>query len=165
LISTGGCVGGVGCGNGVLDVGELCDGLFFVGGSNRCVDYSGEFISGFLGCVGCQVSTQNCVGAPVGYDSVFFTGGELSCSSCRISTFGCEGVGGGSCGDGFINIGEHCDGLLFVGGVSLCSDYNSDFTGGVLDVGELCDGLLFVGGVSLCSDYNSDFTGGVLGWL
>jgi len=75
--------------------------LFFVGGSNRCVDYSGEFISGFLGCVGCQVNTQDCVGAPVGF-----------------------------CGDGFINIGEECDGVRF-GNVDECSDFD-DFVSGVL---------------------------------
>jgi len=33
----------------------------------------------------------------------------------------------------------------------------------VLDVGESCDGGLFVDGVSLCSDYSVDFTGGLLG--
>jgi len=76
----------------------------------------------------------------------------------------CGGVSGGSCGDGFINIGEECDGVKF-GSVDECSDFvdfvsgvlrcsscrlstggcvaGPDCGNGVVDVGESCDGVNF----------------------
>jgi len=47
-----------------------------------CVDFDVSFTGGLLDCVGCQISTLGCVGAPVGF-----------------------------CGDGVINDGELCDGV------------------------------------------------------
>jgi len=114
----------------------------------------------------CQLSTEGCGGVSGGScgdgfinigeecdgvkfgsvdecsDFVDFVSGVLSCSSCRISTFGCECVGGGSCGDGVVDVGESCDGTNFDG------------------IGEHCDGDLF-GVVDECSDFD-DFVSGVL---
>jgi len=126
-LSTEGCggVSGGSCGDGFINIGEECDGDLF-GVVDECSDF----------------------------DSVSFTSGDLSCSSCRISTFGCEGVvGGGSCGDGVVAVGEQCDG----------SDLNGVGCGnGVLDVGETCDGLFFVGGSNRCVDYSGEFISGFL---
>jgi len=39
-LSTGGCVAGPDCGNGVVDVGESCDGVNFDGIGGGCSEYS-----------------------------------------------------------------------------------------------------------------------------
>jgi len=162
-LDTGGCNERSNCGNGVVDVGEHCDGFNFGPLDGSCV----------------------------GYDGVFFTGGLLTCSSsCRISTSSCSGILGGSCGDGIINLGEECDrdvvsgGFIF-GTIDECSDYLSfvdgplrcssschldtsrcnavaDCGNGIVDVGESCDGVNFDGASGECFDYSAFFSGGLL---
>jgi len=57
-----------------------CDGSLFAGGSSLCVDFDVSFTSGLLACgVSCQIDTQGCVGAPVGFcgDGVINDAGVL----------------------------------------------------------------------------------------
>jgi len=205
-IDTSSCVERPNCGNSFLDSGEECDGLIF-GSIDQCIDI-GSYNGGNLGCTsdcrldisGCIIDTTSCGDGFVngeeqcdGSDlnglssdcvdfSSSFVGGLLSCTSgCLLSTVGC--VESPTCGNGFIDSGETCDGGLFVGGSNSCSDYDVSFTSGLLacdgcqidtsgcvevpacgngflDVGEGCDGLIF-GLVDECTDF-TDFIGGDL---
>jgi len=196
---------------GVIDVGEECDGVVF-GVVDECVDFV-EFAGGVLSCTGdCRLDTSGCVvEEPVsfcgdgvadvdeqcdGFDlhglsslcsdfSSSFVSGVLSCTGgCVLSTSGCvERV---ACGNGFLDVGESCDGVVFAGGSSLCSDFDSGFSSGVLSCtglcevdtsgcggapvgfcgdgvingGELCDSFTF-GLVDECVDF-TQYEGGVL---
>jgi len=97
-----------GCGDGIIQAGEQCDGTNF-----------GTTITG------CS-----------NFDS--FTDGTLSCNvlTCQFDTTQCTGGNGvGVCGDNIVNIGETCDGDAVSGDwgpITSCNDFDS-FTGGILD--------------------------------
>jgi len=209
FLDTGGCLDVPTCGNGVIDLGEDCEENLF-GSIDECVDYP-EFNFGVLICssLTCQLDTSGCREKPncgngiidsgescdgvnlgpldgscASYDPLFFTGGDLRCSSsCQLDSSQCFGVSGGSCNDGFVNVGEECendhfgaidecsDFVDFVGGTLLCSSCRLNTNGcvagpdcgnGVVDVGESCDGVNFGSVGGNCNDYSSFFSGGVL---
>jgi len=93
------------CGNGLVELGETCDGTNF---SNlNCSDFN-DFTAGNLICNNeCQINTSNCTG----------------------------GNSGGFCGDGIIQTGETCDnvsiGVYNYTGL-LCTDFDT-FQGGFLN--------------------------------
>jgi len=61
-LDTSGCRERANCGNGLVDVGESCDGVDFGLLDGSCASYSSSFESGVLGCDGnCLISTENCV--------------------------------------------------------------------------------------------------------
>jgi hypothetical protein len=89
-----GCAGFL-CGNGVVDLGDLCD----------CGNQGVNCTSGQLDGKTCADFTSP-AGGP-------FTGGTLACyspSNCAFDTSGCT-----YCGDGAINGGESCDGAALGG--------------------------------------------------
>jgi hypothetical protein len=134
--------GGDGCGNGMVDAGEECDGRDLDG--EGCV--SQGFLGGTLFCTDdCTLDTGSCVSASCGNgeiggieecDGAFtgsatcqtegFAGGELLCTKdCTLDTSGCTNA---ACGDGAIDAGEACDGVE-LGGEDCVSQ---GFIGGAL---------------------------------
>jgi hypothetical protein len=122
-----------GCGNGVVDPGEDCDGAIPAGVTCSA---SGPNRAGELKCQPdiCKYDTSNCVPAPSvcgngqietgeacdivvppsatcsGIDNT--TVGELKClPNCQLDTSSCRP---GTCGDGVIGAGEECDGPMFM---------------------------------------------------
>ena len=81
-IDTSGCFGTTGlCGNGILNIGELCDGNNF-GAIKGCTDYPG-FIGGNLKCTpSCQIDTSACVKSPVCGNKVCEKGEANQCPIC-----------------------------------------------------------------------------------
>ena len=143
------------CGNNKLDTGEICDGSNFGAISDlSCKSYSSLFMNGTIKCIGCSISTNDCIPKPVP-----------------------------KCGDGIVNLpGEQCDASTF-GIINKCTQY-TNFVGGILrcdddclldtsdciqrptcgnsqlDPDEACDGNAF-GAIDGCNDYSS-FSGGTL---
>lgn len=133
-LDTSGCTPAAKCGNGVIDVGEECDGDDLGPVSENCADYH----------------------------PALFTYGKIRCKDCYLDTLECEGVPG-ECGDAVLNPGESCDhngpvlGAVkeciefpnFIGGNLSCNTYCELDTGectpeplcgnGRVDKGELCD--------------------------
>ncbi len=202
------------CGNDVINPGETCDGIDW-GSITGCSNFD-VFTSGNLECYApetsneCQFDTSSCIGTGSycgdgvidagetcdGSDwgsitdcSNFdvFTGGSLSCGTdCQFDTTQCTGPPPGVCGDGVINTGETCDGIvwgpitscndfdLFTGGSLSCDSTTCQFdtsrcTGGpggycgndIIDAGETCDGSSDWGPITSCNDFDL-FTGGTL---
>ena len=125
----------IGCGNGVKDPGEVCDGDDF--GGLTCQDIG--FFGGELGCSGCQLDKGECTLPPPGEEPECGNGvkepgegcdgddvgdltcedlglaGELGCGqSCNLDLSGCYSVGepgkGENCGNGRLDPFESCDG-------------------------------------------------------
>ncbi len=157
FLDTTRCIPKPKCGNGIIDSGEECDGINLGPLNGQCTNYASSF-----------------------------TGGTLTCSSnCKIDTSNCQGIPGGSCNDGFINIGEKCDGTRLGSVITTCTSY-SDFVSGtitctgncqlnttgcapkppcsnrLIDPGEECDtdNLGFLN--SSCSQYSPYFRGGTI---
>jgi len=154
-LDTGSCLVAPTCGNSFVDEGEQCDGVNFGGVSTSCASYSSSFESGELDCDG----------------------------NCRLSTLNC--VERNPCGNGVIDTGEGCDGLVF-GGIDECVDIEG-FDGGVIscgsecqldtsgcfnqadlcgnnvvESGEQCDGVDLNGVPSSCAVFDSNFVSGVV---
>ncbi|HQL56825.1 MAG TPA: hypothetical protein PLN07_04390 [Myxococcota bacterium] len=126
---TSACTTGTGvCGDGILDVGEQCDGTNLNG--HTCVTRG--FGGGELGCSSlCRFDTSGCTAPPAdcgngkidGYEQCDgsnlnghtckthgFGGGELACTSaCRFDMSACTAPPP-NCGNGEIDRGEQCDG-------------------------------------------------------
>lgn len=145
-----------GCGDGIIQPGEQCDGANW-GPIDACADFD-SYTGGTLSCdpVLCRFNVSQCTG----------------------------GTPGAVCGDGVINAGEQCDGAAW-GPISACSDFDT-FSGpglacgadchfdtsacippgagacgnGIIDPGESCDGLYW-GNITQCTDLGS-FTSGPL---
>jgi len=56
---TSGCRERANCGNGIVDVGEQCDGSYFGPLDGSCVGYAG-FVDGVLRCDRCRLDTSRC---------------------------------------------------------------------------------------------------------
>lgn len=155
--------GGVeGCGNGVADDGETCDGqdlrgetcigLGFSGGgalscrdtcdhydTSGCVTYCGDGLAGGTEvCDGSQLNFETCEG-------LGFYAGQLSCdASCLYDTADCLG----RCGDGIVDFGpEDCDGTnlalhtcvtegFYLGTLACDASCNFDTSGCLLECGD-----------------------------
>ncbi len=114
-----------GCGNGLLDLGEQCDGgqlqdatcsslgYYNLLGQLRCsavCTYDASFCGGRCGdmmvdsadgeeCDGVQLNGNSC-------QTLGFAGGALACSTdCRFDTSNCTSA----CGNGYMETGEACD--------------------------------------------------------
>lgn len=153
---TSGCVS-PGCGDAVLDNGELCDGANLDG--QDCTTVGGGFRGGALACnATCDGwDTTGCLDAICG-DAVLhgdelcdgvnldgqdcatigagFTRGSLACGA------GCDdwdttGCVVGSCGDGVLDATELCDTSELVG--EDCVSLGQGFLGGTLGCGVFCD--------------------------
>ncbi|MEK7137557.1 MAG: hypothetical protein AAB853_04725, partial [Patescibacteria group bacterium] len=145
------------CGNGVVNIGESCDGSNFGGKSSNCAQYSPFFKSGTLTCTNkCQLDTSSCILSPTcgngfideneqcdktnfgninkactSYSSTFQSG-TLSCNdNCEISTANC--IEKPTCSNDIINTDETCDGTNFGSITDLsCNSYSQAFGEGTL---------------------------------
>jgi len=141
------------CGNGIVNLGESCDGNSF-GIITGCTDYS-NFNGGTLKCSPtCQLDTSSCTEKPkcgnTAIDlgetcdtnnigpisgkcleySADFTGGNMQCIGCKLDSSACEKPS--SCGNSRLDSGEFCDGSLFRMTNISCSSYSSTFQKGAL---------------------------------
>jgi hypothetical protein len=87
------------CGNGQIEIGEVCEGTGVCRNSVGC-DYSGQIYDKPEYCSNCQC----------GFDRWTQVGGEEYCENCD------------HCGDGIINCGETCDGETTFSGTT-CKDF------------------------------------------
>ena len=186
------------CGNGKVEGSEVCDGTKFSGNRTSCHTlFPDLFESGKVTCTNtCTYDTSACkswcgngsVNGKVGEvcDGTNFGGktcaslvgdgstGTLVCTNgCQhIDTSGCHKPA--TCGNGKLDATEECDGTLFLGGKSLCSDWDSQFGkgsvscndnctinydtceigptcgDGIIGDGEVCDGTKFSGNKTSC---------------
>ena len=186
-----GCAVPPGCGNGVLDPGEACDGALL--NNATCVDegFEGGVIACNPGCTldvsGCYACGDGMAGGPEECDGMDLVGmactdmgfdsGTLACSGgCTYDVSGC-----GTCSNGVIDGAEVCDGMdlglqtcvtagggTFQGGTLACAaDCTFDTSGcfecgdGVAEGMEACDGA-DLGGQD-CVNIMQGFVGGTLG--
>ncbi len=169
------CTGGTPgiCGDGVVNVGEQCDGTNFSG--LDCTDFD-SFTGGVLTCnPDCTANTSQCTSPqPFCGDGVIqpgeqcdgsnwgnitdctdfdnFTGGALTCDpvTCLFDTTNCEAPNQATCGDGVVNQPtEQCDGSDFDG--RSCGDYG--YNNGHLSCTASCT-------ISTSGCYNSGGGGG-----
>lgn len=137
------------CGNGIVDIGEACDGDAF--DDADCGDVG--FFGGTLRCTSrCELDTracnacgngliddelEECDGANLGGVSCAsadpdFTGGAPTCTSdCRLSFVGCS-----ICGNGLVEDGETCDGNNL--DAQSCASLGLGFGSGALACRENC---------------------------
>ncbi|MBO4349501.1 MAG: hypothetical protein J6A01_00960 [Proteobacteria bacterium] len=106
------------CGDGIVEGDEQCDGGNLNG--KTCIDRG--FVSGTLACSNCTYETTGCYECLNNTDCNGNADGRLE---CNLTSHQCVKP---ICGNGKLEIGEECDGTLFVEGKSAaCSewgDYN-----------------------------------------
>jgi hypothetical protein len=150
-----------GCGNGLLDSGEACDGSAF--GTETCVTQG--YYGGNLVCTaGCVIDVSQCTGrcgdglrngaeacdaTDLGgldcADFGFYAGALVCSADCAtIDDSGCTG----QCGDAVLNGGEVCD-ATDLGGLD-CTDYG--FYAGTLACGAGCDTINPTACFGTCGD-------------
>ncbi|HLC61483.1 MAG TPA: hypothetical protein VJI52_00515 [Candidatus Nanoarchaeia archaeon] len=160
-LDTSSCQGVQGaCGNGIVNLGEACDGANF-GQIGSCTDYS-TFSGGTLRCsADCKsLDTSSCTEKPkcgnsvidlgescdtnnlgplssncVGY-STDFGSGNLQCVGCRLDTSSCGRAP--SCGNNRLDTGEACDGNKFKASDLSCGSYSDKFGSGSLACSSSC---------------------------
>ncbi|MBI2557973.1 hypothetical protein HYW20_01515 [Candidatus Woesearchaeota archaeon] len=142
------------CGDGILNIGESCDGTS-LGTIKTCTAYGSSFTGGDLKCTStCQLDTNACTESPKCGNSIidqgescdkanlgplsgncidysqFFKSGKLGCGqNCRIDTNAC--TESPKCGNSLLDTGEICDGTNFGNITDLsCSSYSSNFISG-----------------------------------
>ncbi len=118
------------CGDGIIDVGEACDGAAlggqlcttrgFYSGDLSCSDectFDESQCRDFCGDGVIQPDNESCDGAALGEntcESLGYHGGTLVCSdSCTFDLSACEGAG--QCGNGVAEGPESCDGTDLAG--------------------------------------------------
>ena len=193
------------CGNGILDNSEPCDGNMFAGGKTACSAWNAKYISGNVSCNKCAVDYSQCVIKPVcgngvlndgePCDGKLFAGGKTACSAwdekyasgnvlcndCTLDYSKCSSRP--TCGNGILDAGESCDGVLYAGGNTACSAWNEKYIDGDvsckdcavdyrkcvaksicgnkhIDDGEPCDGELFASGKAMCNQWDSKYRSG-----
>ncbi|MBO4350606.1 MAG: hypothetical protein J6A01_06665, partial [Proteobacteria bacterium] len=98
------------CGNGIVNVGETCDGTHFSGDRKTCAEW----------------------------DSMLYSGGNVSCNKdCSVNFDNC--VRYDYCGDGKLKDNEECDGSVFLNGMKTCIDFDSGYTSGDLKCTSRCE--------------------------
>ena len=152
---------GLGCGNGVAEPGELCDGTDFANPAQRRCDTFG-LAEGFTLCTAdCQLDFSSCAGVSGDLCEELGWYGDEYCDPC-------EALGGEpdpDCGDTACAADGTCDSYELFEGVTSCPlitgsedpDCAPETCGnGTLDEGEQCDSsgseTVFVGGAQSCSD-------------
>ena len=144
-----------GCGNGILDYGERCDGILISEGVT-CESLLGEWYEGTVECTdGCGYDTSKCTikaGCGNGIvddgedceDGKFPQGTSLACSdwsevygsgnvkcvNCQVNFDNCKAPAEPKCGDGRLDPGEPCDGALFLDNIYSCSGWDSKYVRG-----------------------------------
>jgi hypothetical protein len=146
---TSACVPAASCGDGTIDMGEVCDGANlgtsdcttegFDGGTLACDASCTAFDT--AGCFACGDNTVNgtevCDGTDLDGETCVsqgFDGGALACDAAcgALDTSGCF-----SCGDGVLNGTEVCDGTEF--GAETC--VTQGFDDGTLSCASTCDSI------------------------
>ena len=98
------------CGNGIVNVGETCDGTAFSGDRKTCAEW----------------------------DSTIYSSGEVTCNKdCSVNFDQC--VRFEYCGDGKLKDNEECDGTVFLNGMKTCMDFDSGYTSGMLKCSSKCE--------------------------
>jgi hypothetical protein len=151
---TSACTGGGGCGDGVIEDPEVCDGDNLGDPARTCADEG--FRGGIIACAddclsfdtsGCTNETdcgngetefpEECDGTvPTGVDctSRGFTSGTIACTDdCTLDVSGCVAE---YCGDDAINGTEECDGSDLGSPAATCSD--EGFSGGTIACADDC---------------------------
>ena len=193
------------CGNGILDNGETCDGNKFAGGKTSCSAWDEKYGSGTVSCSECAIDYSNCIEKPACGNGILDAGepcddnrfaggntlcsawnpkygsGDVSCSGCSIDYSNC--IEKPSCGNGVLDPGETCDGILISGGITSCSTWDEKYGSGavscngceidysnckikpscgngVLDNDEACEGNRFAGGKTTCSAWDQKYSSG-----
>jgi len=141
------------CGDSVINqLSEECDAIDL--GGETC--QSQGYASGSLTCTSsCKLDKTGCVSiinfcgdrivesgeqcdgslGNVTCDDFGFTSGSISCTNkCTYNTSRCTGPTGGYCGDGFVAVGEQCDGSV---GLVNCRNF------GLIDGALRCTGCLY----------------------
>ena len=196
------------CGDNIVNSNEACDGLFFSENKTRCDQWDAKYESGKVSCTkDCEIDFSQCVLAPYCGDNIVngnescdgskfkgnkktcaqwdskYSDGNVSCTkNCEIDYSKCTLAP--YCGDNILNDGEQCDGLIFAGKSTLCSDWDSQYTDGyvsctdtceidfsqctqgthcgdnILNDDEQCDGSIFAENKTLCAQWDSQYTDG-----
>ncbi|GEM_PF-2224204 len=143
-----------GCGNGILDDGEDCDGSKFSGNKTTCKSWNSAYESGNVSCQNCQINYSQCVtsaecgngklDAGEDCDGSKFSGnkktckswdsayesGNVSCQNCQIDYSQC--VTPTKCGNGQLDAGEDCDGKKFSGNKTTCESWDASYRRGTV---------------------------------
>jgi len=105
------------CGDGIVSEGEACDGEYYYSGSDECYDWNYKYESGKLSCDShCRVIEDACVEAAIP----------------------------DTCGNGFLDAGEQCDGTQFADmykqpmSSNSCYDFSILFSSGELSCYDNC---------------------------
>ncbi len=202
------CVEKPACGNGILDNGEVCDDKLFAGGNTACSAWNEKYSSGSVSCQNCSIVYYNCVMPPAcgngvldnneSCDGTLFAGGKTTCKAwnsqyisgivscnadCSLNVSNCEKDHSSLCGNGLLDSGEVCDGILFADGKTACSAWDDKYGSGsvlcdncsidysdcvekpacgngILDNGEACDGSRFANGKTTCREWDPKYQSG-----
>ncbi len=153
-----------GCGDGIVQDNEECDGNNFPSEWDTCEKVSNRYSGGQLKCTtSCEVDDSGCTkkcgngivdednnewcdgnkfldGADSCEDWLPDTIGTLSCTAlCEVDLSQCKAKPAARCGDGIVNTAaEECDGASFLLNVKTCAEYSNKYESGNLSCNTDC---------------------------